>query len=213
MKKIAAIFLFITTGVAIMFGQEFSIGIKPSFIVLNSRLIADLSNLPFMEIKPRLSFGVGLTVSEQINRFGISLEPRFIVKGYNLDFGADEISIYRNNYLSLPLIFSYSPIRNLKLEIGPEFSYLLSSRVNYSLERIFRENESNNLRSFELSLIPGVSYNLIKRLDIGIRYGIGLTPFDKGQFVVNDAPFPPPDYEFTHRYFEFYLNTRIFVKK
>jgi hypothetical protein len=212
MKKLFILLLFSASGYVTSFGQQLSVGFKTSFLALDTKLIADLSGYPPMEVKPRSSYGIGVTLSEQIKRFGIKVEPRFIVKGYNLDFGLSEIDVYRNNYLSLPILFSFSPASNLHLEIGPEFSYLLNSRVKYYGSNSFKKNNSNNLKPYELSFITGASYSLIKHLDLGIRYGLSLTPFDKGQFLVSDAPFPPADYKFIHRYWEFFLNTKIFVK-
>lgn len=212
MKKLFVLILFNAIFFVVSFGQQLSVGFKPCFLVLDPKLIADLTGFPPLSVKPRVSFGVGITVSEQFKRFGIKIEPRYIVKGYNLDLGSPEIDVYRNNYLSLPVILFFSPVRNLNLEIGPELSYLLNSKVRYYSSNLFLKNGSNNLKSFELSIIPGISYRVMKTLDLGVKYGIGLTPFDKGQFIVSDSQLPRVDYKYIHNYFEFYLNAKIFVK-
>jgi hypothetical protein len=211
MKKVIILLLFNAFFLTSSWGQQLSIGFKPSFLVLNSKLDANLTGFPPMEVKLKSSSGIGITVSRQFKRFGLKVEPRYIIKGYKLDF-IGEIDDYRNNYLSLPIIIFFSPVRNLNLEIGPEFSYLLNSKVRYYSQSSWLKNRSNNLKSFELSIIPGISYCIMKRFDLGIRYGIGLTPFDKGQFITSDSNLPPVDYKYFHSYFELYLNAKIFIK-
>jgi hypothetical protein len=209
MKKLVSLFLFSVILITASFSQQLSIGLKPSFLILDSKLSADLKGYPSMKLKPRCSYGIGVTVSEQIKKFGFNIEPRFIVKGFYINpFGLNEITIYRNNYLSMPALLTFSPTKHLNLEIGPEFSYLLNSKVKYPGSNSFVINDSNNLRSFELSLITGVSYTLIKNIDLGIRYGIGLTPVDKHKLIINGSSDPPVNYKFMQRYFEFSLTLR-----
>jgi hypothetical protein len=215
MKKFIIIILLFSAGFESLFSQQLSIGVKSSFLILNSTLITDYDRIPFMEVKPKASYAIGVTISDQIKRFGIKIEPRFIVKGYKLKFMPSDIDIYRYNYISMPLIFSFAPIQHLNLELGPEFSYMLNSKVKYFGGNDFIKNESRNFIPLEISLISGVTYNL-KFFDLGLRYGLGLTAFDKGQFHINSDPFavPPVNYRFNHKYFEIYLNTPILkIKK
>ena len=210
MKKLAILFIICGIASESSFSQQMSFGLKSSFLILDSKLVTNFDQLPYMEVKSRPSYAFGITISEQIKRFGIRVEPRFIIKGYNLETPIDDIDVYRNNYASMPIIFSYTLFHNLNFDLGPEFSYMLNSKVKYSGGDSFLKNSSNNLKSFEISALAGLSYRF-KILDLGIRYGIGLTPFDEGQFIIYSDPnsTPPVNYTFTHRYFEFYLSINI----
>jgi hypothetical protein len=211
MKKIAFVIVAILLASIATYGQQLSFGIKPSFLILTGKYI-ETPKIMGLDLNPRSSYGVGFTMNDQLSKlFGVQIEPRYIVKGYNINQGASENDIYRNNYISIPALLYFSPIHNFNLELGPEVSYLINSKIKYSNTGSFLDITSPNQKHFELSIITGIGYAFLKRFDFGIRYGIALTPCESGEINISDGP---PDlhvtYKFYNRYFEFYMNSRIF---
>jgi hypothetical protein len=220
MKKLMFIFLFVLFASNEGSGQEFSIGIKPSFLIIGTKYTEE-PKIFNLKMSSRCSYAFGITVSDQINKlFGIKIEPRLIAKGYNVhDDPSFDIS-YRHNYISMPALFYISPIQNLNFELGPEICYLINSKIKFSDSNAapnsngnsFETYESRDLKPVELSILSGITYHFFKRFDLGFRYGIGLTPTQKGQLRVIDWTGPPFNYKYMSRYFELNLNTRIFSK-
>jgi len=213
MKKI--VFLVLTMIFVVSFtcpAQQLSIGFKPSFLIVGAKYSEQPTSTDF-SIKARSSYAIGITISDQINHlFGIKIEPRYIVKGYNFLWSSNEKDVIRNNYFSLPLLFSVSPIKNINFELGPEICHLFSSKIKWSGTKSFQSYESPDQKPLEISLLTGITYSLKNRFDFGTRFGIGFTPYEKGQLIVFDEQHPPVYYKVVQRYFEFYLNTRILTK-
>ena len=217
MKRIAFVFLITILGYYTANGQQISFGIKPSVLLLESKYIEKPSTFG-LKLSSRYSYGFGITIKDQLNRlFAFQVEPRVVAKGFNLDFGGSAHTIYKNNYLSLPTLLFFQPIHNLNIELGPEFAYLINSKTKNNPNGSFYDYKSPYQKHFELSLISGISYSFFKRFDLGIRYGIALTPYENGKVIVEEDPFYTGiysniNYKIYNRYFEFYLNTRILTK-
>ena len=214
MKRISALLLIIICASFAVNGQQYSIGLKPSFLIIGAKYTEE-PEVMGLNLSTRGSYSFGVTLGDQLNKLiGLKTELRIIAKGYNVIWGLDpdDKDIYRNNYLSLPILISISPIQNLNLDFGPEIGYLLNSKVKNSGSTSFHKNNSPNQKPFEFSIVTGVSYSFLKRLDFGARYGIGLTACNKGPMIINDWSGPEINYKFVQSYFEFYLNTRFITK-
>ena len=214
MKKIAALVLIIIPAIFDANGQQFSLGFKPSFLSVNAKY-SEEPGVFGLNLSARGSYAFSLMLGDQINRLiGLKTELRIIAKGYNINWDQDPVEkdIYRNSYLSLPILITISPIQNLNIEFGPDFAYLISSKYKRYGATSFRKNNSLNLKPFEFSLLAGVNYSFSKRFDFGGRYGFGLTACEKGPMLVSDWIGPDINYKFVQNYFELYLNTRFLIK-
>jgi hypothetical protein len=213
MKKIAFVSLISFTILFKCVAQELSIGLKPSFLIVGARYTENPATTD-NRISSRYSYAIGFTVSDHINKsFGITIEPRFIVKGYNFDWVSGVTSvqvIYRNNYFSMPVLFYVSPIHNVNFELGPEICYLISSKIKDYNINIFQSNEEPDQKQLEFSILTGITFSPSNKFGFGVRYGFGLTPFEKSYLA---RPFQYYyDYKIVQRYFEFSLDIRIFNK-
>jgi len=174
---------------------------------------SETPNVIDLKLSSRLSYAFGITISSQLNRFlCIKAEPRFIAKGYDMNWSASEKDVFRSGYLSLPILLSLSPFKNFSIDFGPEVCHLLNSKVKTYSSNSFQNYNSPNLKPLELSIISGFNYYFLDRFDAGFRYGFGLTPYEYGPGIIADWPGSLPHYKITNRYFEFYLNTRLLSK-
>lgn len=164
MKYFSIFLLIVLSAFSSLKGQQYSIGLKPSFLIIGAKYTQEPYLLENNYTTLGGSYAIGISLYDQINkRFGLKIEPRLIVKGYNIKYtGYPDKFKYRNKYLSIPIIFSYSPIQNLNLEFGPEFCYLLSALEKTPAMKSFsRRFASSDLRKNEFSLVSGVSHTFL----------------------------------------------------
>jgi hypothetical protein len=84
------------------------------------------------------------------------------------------------DYLSLPIMLQYNLPSNLYLEVGPEFSYMLSA--NQSLNTIITPSTNINmdyLNRFNVGAGVGAGLKINENLGINARYTFGLTGIGK----------------------------------
>lgn len=84
------------------------------------------------------------------------------------------------DYLSLPIMLQYNLPSNLYLEVGPEFSYMLSA--NQSLNTIITPSININmdyLNRFNVGAGVGAGLKINENLGINARYTFGLTGIGK----------------------------------
>jgi hypothetical protein len=72
------------------------------------------------------------------------------------------------NYLSIPILLSFRPIPIISIQVGPQFSTLLSSSENII------GNSKNAFKSGDFAMVGGAQLNL-GGFKAGARYVIGLT--------------------------------------
>jgi hypothetical protein len=127
--------------------------------------------------KYSLGYHVGGFVQININKkWGI--QPEVLFNQIKTDTASNIRSVYQNlanqslknpqlNYLSIPVLLNYSPVKALTFQAGPQFGILLNKNDN-----LF-QNGTNAFKDGDLSLLGGVQLNLLKFRVYG-RYFIGL---------------------------------------
>jgi hypothetical protein len=211
MKKIT-LFLFIVCVCHFTDAQKLSFGVKPSLLLLDGKYVQKPAQQD-LNFKPRVSYGLGITINDQLGKFfSVQVEPRFITRGLIIE---DKGSLFDNGYLSIPALVFFHPVKNLNIEAGLDFTYYIKLKRGFYSGSTFGGSGNPSLRHFELSSLLGISYSISDRFDLGIRYGLALTPHEKGSVSQYKDPYSVEfvPYKFYHRYFEFYLNTRLSFKQ
>ena len=184
MKKI---FLGLTVlASTLSFAQQF--GVKAG---LN---LSDISNTSTaVDTKMKTGLYAGVTVTFPITE-SYSIKPELVynqmgAKTDLYDFGGiiGQVSTTTKlDYLSLPIMLQYNLPSNLYLEVGPEFSYMLSA--NQSLNTIITPSTNINmdyLNRFNVGAGFGAGYNFNKNFGINARYTLGLTGLGKNGNVAD----------------------------
>jgi opacity protein-like surface antigen len=112
------------------------------------------------------SFHAGL-VSELKVFKNFSLQPELLYSTQGAEI--DELGQQFTNelgYVSIPVLGKFYLEDNLSLELGPQFSFLLSERNNV---------QAGDSNSFDFAVAAGLSYKLSKHFFVQGRYGLGLT--------------------------------------
>lgn len=161
---------------SLSFAQQF--GVKAG---LN---LSDISNTSTaVDTKMKTGLYAGVTATFPITE-SYSIKPEL---AYNqmgaktdlYDFGGiiGQVSTTTKlDYLSLPIMLQYNLPSNLYLEVGPEFSYMLSA--NQSLNTIITPSTNINmdyLNRFNVGAGVGAGLKINENLGINARYTFGLT--------------------------------------
>lgn len=82
--------------------------------------------------------------------------------------GLGDVKDVKLNYLSIPLLISYRPIKPLSLQFGPQFGILMDQ------DRNLLENGKDAFSKGDFALVAGAQLNLAA-FKIGARYQAGLS--------------------------------------
>ena len=105
------------------------------------------------------------------------IQPELMWNQTNYRTGTQFHDIYPNgindvkgklNYLSLPILLSYRPIKLLSIQAGPQFGILLNQ------DKSLVQNGQDAFKKGDFSLVGGAQLNLANFV-VGGRYVIGLT--------------------------------------
>lgn len=158
--------------------QEFTFGLVAGFDVANARLTNKPSSVSeYRSYFPLIAFNINTHVGFKSKSFwAITIEPGFIQKGgvirYDDDDRNKDVKLI-SNYIQVPIFIDFYLNKNLSLSVGPEFAYMINTKAKSN------ENSSDLTdlydKKFEVSGLIGINYNIIKYIDIGLRYNHGLT--------------------------------------
>lgn len=153
-----------------------------SNFVLGAKLGTNYSNVYDSEgedfvADPKLGFVAGGFVTLPLGKlFAIQPEVLYSQKGFKGSgtlFGSSYSYKRTTDYLDVPIFFAFRPIEYVSVLAGPQFSYLLSEKnefsgaINATQEQAFN---NDNIRKNTFSLIGGVDVN-IDKIVIGARAG------------------------------------------
>lgn len=122
--------------------------------------------------KPIFAYHFNLSYTLKFNRIGIAIEPGYIRKGSkilnansSLEWDYDWFNKY--NYLYAPLLVNWYLGKRIYFSLGPEFAYHLSTiSIREGKEYTYKDIDDR----FQLSGIIGLSFQIMKNLDVGLRY-------------------------------------------
>lgn len=105
------------------------------------------------------------------------IQPELLWSQTNYRTGNSFNAVYPNgvndvkgklNYLAIPVLLSYRPVKLLALQVGPQFGILLNQDKNLV------NNTKDAFKKGDFSLLAGAQLNLLK-FKGGVRYVIGLS--------------------------------------
>jgi len=131
---------------------------------------------------PTFGLAAGGFVSIPIGRYlGIQPEVLFSQKGYKSSgtyFGETYSMTRTTDYLDIPILIALKPIEYVTILVGPQYSYLLKQKDDFTGGSISSSNETtysnDNYRKNTLCFIGGADLN-IEHLVIGARAGWDVT--------------------------------------
>lgn len=168
---------------------------KKSLVILLVAITASASSFAQFRIGPKLGANIGKIEGKGFDeqyklgyhlgafaeiplgkKFG--LQPEILWNQINSDTASNFRQIYTElgnqdlknpqlNYLSIPLLLTYKPVKVLSLQAGPQFGILLNK------DKTFIDNGKEAFKSGDFSMLFGAQLNIL-RVRVYGRYAIGL---------------------------------------
>jgi hypothetical protein len=123
-------------------------------------------------------FGYNVGAFAEINFPGAwGIQPEVLFNQTNYHTGSNFSSIFPNgvndvkgkmNYLSIPVLLSFKPIKLLTLQAGPQFGILLNN------DQSLVKNGQDAFKKGDFSLVAGAQLNILA-FKVGARYVAGLS--------------------------------------
>lgn len=193
-KKFLAVFVLAMAITSVSLAQGFHMGIKGG---------SNLLKIEDKSFKDEFKFGYNLGAFAEINfnkKWGIQPEVLWSQSTYRTATDIDQIIPgsksdvdVKLNYLQIPLLLSYRPVKFLSLQAGPQFGVLINE------DRTLLQNGGDAFKKGDFSMLAGAQLNL-GPIKAGARYVIGLTD-------INDLP---NQNEWKNTGFQVYVGLRIF---
>lgn len=182
MKKIHLLIAFICLMATNAFGQYDNTDFRESIrfglkIGTNYSNVYDAQGEQF-NADSKFGFASGIFLSIPIGKYlGVQPEVLFSQKGFKAEgnlFATSYVITRTTNYIDVPLLIAFKPIRYLTLLAGPQYSYLISQKNKFENEQTTIEQEAafdhENLRKNTFCFTGGFDIN-INPLVVGGRLG------------------------------------------
>lgn len=157
----------------------------------------NLSNLYTKEVEDNnilTSYNAGVYASLPITGF-LAIQPEILYSRKGAELVYDNAFVegtakFKLNYIEVPILLKLNIAKNLNIQAGPYFAYLIDAEVkNNSNADLFDFEESYNnddFNKFDYGLAAGIGFDL-KSFGIGARYNYGLTSVGKERSVLGQS--------------------------
>lgn len=125
--------------------------------------------------KAKAGFYGGLFLNAPIAS-NFSLQPEVLYNGVGAK--AEDLQGFKLNlsYISVPVMFQYNATPEFYLEAGPQFSFLIDSKLKYQSVSV----KANDLiKSFDFGIGIGAGYYFTPNIGVNARYVAGVTDIGK----------------------------------
>ncbi len=168
-----------------LFSQvEFGIMAGPNFSNVRFIQDSDFDDTGSNESQDyRLGVHAGFLLDVKLNNhFSIESNILYNLKGYDYtDQFTNENGKVSLHCITLPIAMGYQIFPNTTLQLGPEISYLASSRIK--IGDINQDASNIYSKNFSLSALAGINYAITDHLELGIRYSHGITRMNKENLI------------------------------
>ncbi len=134
--------------------------------------------------KSKIGFNAGVFMNAPISeQFSIQPEVLYNQGGSKLT-GKDEVgndhSITLNmDYISVPVMLQFNATPQFYLEAGPQFGFLVSSKLKDNKNDNSVDLNKDNFNSFDMGIGLGAGYYFNKNIGVTARYTAGLSDIAK----------------------------------
>ena len=104
----------------------------------------------------------------------LAVQPELMLSGKGLHW-KDQFSDAEDilTYIEMPILIKYQPVKMLNIHAGPEFGYRLNA-TQKNLDNGQKTDIKNYYSNFDIGLALGVEANLPFRINLTVRYVMGL---------------------------------------
>lgn len=135
----------------------------------------------------RIGFAVGVTTTIALNdKMGVLTGLAYETRGQTSETEFGDITangFMKLNYIEIPVLFSYSVMPELALNVGPEIGICLggTAGVTYDNAPAGLDDEEEDIEDYstlDVGLSLGANYTLMEKFVIGVGYSMGFMNID-----------------------------------
>jgi hypothetical protein len=147
-----------------------------TFGVKGGMNVANLSNTEGS--KSKIGFNAGAFANIPVaESFSVQPEVLFSTVGAKSETVNKNSLKFNLNYISVPVMLQYNVVPNLYLEAGPQFGFLVGSKLKDNNGSI--KLDKNNFKGFDFGIGIGAGYYFSEALGITARYVAGVSDIIK----------------------------------
>ena len=158
---------------------QISFGVKAG---VNFNSISASSSIGGYGYKSNVAFHVGVFGQLRLKeKFFLIPELQFNQRGALINNPPSSDVRINLNYIDLPVLFSYQPVKQVNIDLGPNISFRTSATATDG-------NTTNNVdklygKDIEFGISTGLRFNLSDKIAIIGRYYYGITTVDEITYV------------------------------
>lgn len=125
---------------------------------------------------PKETFHAGIAIKDikLTDKIGFQPEVLYSMQGFKVA-SVGNVGIH---YLSVPLLITFPVTEGLELQVGPQVSYMINSRVGV-VNDLFSITYKGLFHNFDAGAVAGVEYKVSDNISLGGRYYLGMTDVNK----------------------------------
>lgn len=186
----------------VKFGVQAGMGLSDVVAINRSQTSGITYNDDYYEIKPSITFGFS-ALFPITDRFKLITLLQYTNKGTRLTNSSNDDGFLDLRYVSMPLMIRYNITPSWFLEIGPEIAYLFNASI-----RKISSDEAQYHNLIDVGINTGVGYYLTEKINVGVRYYLGLIDINNEENIPNSPPSGNGS-GYYHRYAQLYFNFRL----
>jgi hypothetical protein len=135
---------------------------------------------------PKETFHAGIVIKDikLTDKIGLQPELLYSMQGFKVA-GVGNVGIH---YLSVPLLVTFPVTNGLELQVGPQVSYMVNSRVGV-VSDLFSITYNGLFHKIDAGAVAGMEYKASENVSIGGRYYLGMTDVNKDFSLGNNKNF------------------------
>jgi Outer membrane protein beta-barrel domain len=135
---------------------------------------------------PKETFHAGIVIKDikLTDKIGLQPELLYSMQGFKVA-GVGNVGIH---YLSVPLLVTFPVTNGLELQVGPQVSYMINSRVGV-VSDLFSITYNGLFHKIDAGAVAGMEYKVSENVSIGGRYYLGMTDVNKDFSLGNNKNF------------------------
>jgi hypothetical protein len=132
------------------------------------------------------TFHAGIAIKDLkiTDKIGFQPEILYSMQGFHVA-SVGNVGIH---YLSVPLLVTFPVTQGLELQVGPQVSYMINSRVGV-VNDLFSITYNGLFHNFDAGAVAGMEYKASDNVSIGGRYYLGMTDVNKDFSLGNNKNF------------------------
>jgi opacity protein-like surface antigen len=135
---------------------------------------------------PKETFHAGIVIKDikLTDKIGLQPELLYSMQGFKVG-GVGNVGIH---YLSVPLLVTFPVTEGLNVQVGPQVSYMVNSRVGV-VNDLFSITYNGIFHKIDAGAVAGMEYKASENVSIGGRYYLGMTDVNKDFSLGNNKNF------------------------